>query len=221
MSSAIRNKKVSSQNKTNFYNNKLVAHFKPEQGVIPELEEDVPAGCVMASVLSADPRGWLICDGRAISRQYNPRLFGAIGTTFGAGDGVSSFNLPDYRGAFLRGSGTAAAHTEYAGSNVFSTPQLHATQEHKHPITDGSHHHNYTSVDGATRVYHTTDNNVNTSDVFTSSKTDVTTNTSTGIDKTTQLIESLALNDSPTHYPLSNVNETRPFNYGINWIIKL
>lgn len=221
MSSAIRNKKVSSQNKTNFYNNKLVAHLKPEQGVIPELEEDVPAGCVMASVLRADPRGWLICDGRAISRQYNPRLFGAIGTTFGAGDGVSSFNLPDYRGAFLRGSGTAAAHTEYTGETVFSTPQLHATQEHKHPITDVSHNHVYTGVNGTTDVsttivpgyaaypYTSTINTLTTNKVY------------TGITRTNQDIGTLALDDSATHYPLSNGNETRPFNYGINWIIKL
>ena len=219
MSSAIRNKKVSSQNKTNFYNNKLVAHLKPEQGVIPELEEDVPAGCVMASVLSADPRGWLICDGRAISRQYNPRLFGAIGTTFGAGDGVSSFNLPDYRGAFLRGSGTAAAHTEYTGETVFSTPQLHATQEHKHPITDVSHHHSYTVVSGTNNV---ADFVVGSEPKPYDSTTPASTgDTLTGITRTNQDIGTLALADSATHYPLSNVNETRPFNYGINWIIKL
>lgn len=49
------------------------------------------------------PSGWLKANGAAVSRTTYTALFSAIGTTFGAGDGASTFNLPDLRGEFLRG----------------------------------------------------------------------------------------------------------------------
>lgn len=49
------------------------------------------------------PTGWLKCNGAAISRSVYADLFAEIGTAFGAGDGVTTFNLPDARGEFLRG----------------------------------------------------------------------------------------------------------------------
>ncbi|GIG88103.1 phage tail protein [Plantactinospora endophytica] len=52
---------------------------------------------------SPPPDGWLLCDGRAVSRERYSVLFKVIGTVHGAGDGVVTFNLPDYRGRFQRG----------------------------------------------------------------------------------------------------------------------
>jgi microcystin-dependent protein len=52
---------------------------------------------------SPPPQGWLFCDGRALSRQRYAELFKLIGTVHGGGDGVETFNLPDYRGRFHRG----------------------------------------------------------------------------------------------------------------------
>src|SRR5699024_9741731 len=49
------------------------------------------------------PAGWLKCNGRAVSRTIYADLFAAIGTSFGNGDGSTTFNLPDFRGEFLRG----------------------------------------------------------------------------------------------------------------------
>ncbi|MCK9131735.1 phage tail protein [Haemophilus influenzae] len=49
------------------------------------------------------PSGWLKANGAAVSRTTYAALFAAIGTTFGAGDGSSTFNLPDLRGEFVRG----------------------------------------------------------------------------------------------------------------------
>jgi len=63
----------------------------------------VPPGAVMAFAMASAPDGWLICDGRAVLRSAFLNLFAAIGTTWGAGDSVSTFNLPDFRGEFLRG----------------------------------------------------------------------------------------------------------------------
>lgn len=55
------------------------------------------------------PTGYLLCNGAAISRAQYPELFAAIGTTWGAGDGSSTFNVPDLRGYFLRGVGGGQA----------------------------------------------------------------------------------------------------------------
>ena len=62
-----------------------------------------PAGQVAAYAMSAAPQGWLKCNGAAISRSTYSNLFKAIGTTFGVGDGSTTFNLPDLRGEFIRG----------------------------------------------------------------------------------------------------------------------
>jgi len=60
-------------------------------------------GEIKPSVLSAAPAGWLLCDGSAVSRDTYADLFDAIGTTFGAGDGSTTFNLPDMRGRAFAG----------------------------------------------------------------------------------------------------------------------
>ncbi|MFI9653963.1 tail fiber protein [Guyparkeria sp. GHLCS8-2] len=61
------------------------------------------AGAVAAYAMDSPPIGWLKANGASISRTSYAALFAAIGTTFGAGDGSTTFNLPDLRGEFLRG----------------------------------------------------------------------------------------------------------------------
>ena len=58
----------------------------------------LPIGVVLPFAGTNMPNGWLLCDGSAISRTGNSMLFGAIGTTYGGGDGSTTFNLPDLRG---------------------------------------------------------------------------------------------------------------------------
>jgi hypothetical protein len=55
-------------------------------------------GMVAAYAGSSAPSGWLLCDGTAVSRTTYSALFAAIGTSYGAGDGSTTFNLPDLRG---------------------------------------------------------------------------------------------------------------------------
>lgn len=62
-----------------------------------------PAGMIAHFARSTAPTGWLKANGAAVSRTTYAALFSAIGTTFGAGDGVNTFNLPDLRGEFVRG----------------------------------------------------------------------------------------------------------------------
>jgi len=60
-------------------------------------------GQVATFAMITPPTGWLKCNGAAVSRTAYSALFARVGTTFGAGDGVATFNLPDLRGEFLRG----------------------------------------------------------------------------------------------------------------------
>jgi microcystin-dependent protein len=67
-----------------------------------ELNKDV-GSVVPFAFASVPPFGYLLCNGAAVSRNIYARLFNAIGTTYGIGDGFSSFNIPDLRGEFIRG----------------------------------------------------------------------------------------------------------------------
>jgi microcystin-dependent protein len=68
----------------------------------------IPPGTVMPyagdeSTLGVFASSWIPCDGRALSRTTYANLFNAIGTRFGNGDGLTTFNVPDLRGIFIRG----------------------------------------------------------------------------------------------------------------------
>ena len=67
------------------------------------IESSVPSGTVFHFAGQTAPAGWLKANGAAVSRTAYAALFAAIGTTYGAGDGRSTFNLPDLRGEFIRG----------------------------------------------------------------------------------------------------------------------
>ena len=62
---------------------------------VVDVESGAPVGSLMPYAGTTPPDGWLICDGSEISRTTYARLFSVIGTTYGAGDGNSSFNLPN------------------------------------------------------------------------------------------------------------------------------
>lgn len=80
---------------------------------------NIPVGAINAYAGSIAPAGWLLCDGAAISREIYASLFAVIGTTYGVGDGSTSFNLPDLRGRIVAGKddmGGVAAGRLTAGS---------------------------------------------------------------------------------------------------------
>ncbi|WP_255439527.1 phage tail protein [Comamonas sp. Z3] len=72
-------------------------------GIYNESDEFM-AGQIAYCAAGVIPSGWLECNGAAISRATYGTLFAAIGTNYGAGDGATTFNLPDLRGEFLRGA---------------------------------------------------------------------------------------------------------------------
>lgn len=90
-----------------------------------------PTGMVSAFAGSAAPAGWVLCNGAAISRADNAALFTAIGTTYGSGNGTTTFNVPDLRGEFVRGldAGRGIDAGRSLGSN-----QGFMVQSHGHNI---------------------------------------------------------------------------------------
>ena len=106
----------------------------------------VPPGAVMSFARSTAPAGYLICNGEILSRTLYADLFAAIGTAFGAGDGSTTFGIPDMRGMFVRGldsgRGVDPART------LSNTPQNSANLAHSHTINvvaGGAHTHPVTA----------------------------------------------------------------------------
>lgn len=88
-----------------------------------------PSGSVTWFAANNPPTGWLECDGSAISRTTYAALFSAIGTTFGVGDGSTTFDLPDLRGEFIRGWDNGRG---VDSGRAFGSAQSHALDDHYH-----------------------------------------------------------------------------------------
>ena len=77
--------------------------------------DTLPVGSVIEWTGTQTPQNWLLCDGREVSRTTYSELFAAIGTVWGAGDGSTSFNIPDYRDKFVLGAGGEVDLAETGG----------------------------------------------------------------------------------------------------------
>ena len=93
--------------------------------------QGVPPGAVMHFAMTSPPTGWLAADGTAVSRSTYASLFSAIGTTFGVGNGTTTFNLPDLRGEFIRGYDNGRGVDSGRG---IGTSQADMLKSHNHPI---------------------------------------------------------------------------------------
>lgn len=107
-------------------------------------------GEVRTFAMDALPAGWLPCDGAAVSRATHAALFTAIGTAWGAGDGMTTFNVPDLRGRSPMGSGTGTLLTPRTLAQTLGEEQhqldVAELAAHSHPVTDVGHTH--LSADG-------------------------------------------------------------------------
>lgn len=108
---------------------------------IPAAQDLTPTGTVIWTARNTAPSGYLAANGAAVSRTTYSALFAAIGTIYGAGDGSTTFNLPDLRGEFIRGwdGGRGIDPGRLLGST-----QAGAIQSHNHTGTSdsaGSHSH--------------------------------------------------------------------------------
>jgi microcystin-dependent protein len=93
-----------------------------------------PSGEITMWPTNTAPAGWQLCDGSAISRTTYATLFAVIGTTFGVGDGSTTFNVPNHSGIFVRGAGSQTiSGISYSGT--LAAVQGDQMQGHIHTAT--------------------------------------------------------------------------------------
>lgn len=101
-------------------------------------------GDIKASAIAKNHDNWLLCDGQEVSRTDYADLFELIGSGFGEGNGVTTFNVPDYRGRFLRGLGGNSAADIH-------TLQKESLPDHTHKISVSNHGNPDGGSDGGAR----------------------------------------------------------------------
>lgn len=106
----------------------------------------VPTGAIMPFAMNSAPNGWLPASGTTVSRTTYATLFEAIGTTYGTGDGSTTFTLPDLRGYFVRGAGT---NTDGTASGTFGAKQGNTVGPHTHSGTTGTDYPDHAHSHGA------------------------------------------------------------------------
>lgn len=92
-----------------------------ELSTAPKGGPGVPVGSVFWLTTQTAPEGYLICDGSSVSRTEYADLFAEIGTTFGAGDGSTTFALPNLQAAFIRGAGSQDGYSATFGQKQEAT----------------------------------------------------------------------------------------------------
>jgi len=124
-------------------------------GTTFEVTGGIPAGAVQSFAMNTAPTGWLDCDGSAVSRTTYSTLYTAIGTTFGAGDGSTTFNVPDLRGEFIRGWDDGRG---VDSGRTFGSAQADELKSHRHSIAfAGNGWDAYTGLNQGTGVTDYTD----------------------------------------------------------------
>ena len=100
----------------------------------------VPVGAEMGWPVATPPAGWLIENGQPVSRTTYATLFAVIGTTYGAGNGATTFNLPNYVNRVAIGSGDAYALASTGGASTHThtgSSHVHTVAPHQHAVGTG------------------------------------------------------------------------------------
>ena len=105
----------------------------------------LPVGSIVMYSSAVAPDGWLYCNGAAVSRTDFLNLFEVIGTAYGAGDGLTTFNLPNTAGRLVRGNGQQPGQGLYSIGDAGGADSILLTANnlpaHLHAITDPGHNH--------------------------------------------------------------------------------
>ncbi len=151
-------------------------HEMASVGYAIRSSQDNPVGTIQMFGGDLAPQGWLLCDGAEVSRIDYAGLFAVLGTTYGSGNGSTTFNLPDLQDRFAMGKSgtrtigstggaatvdlahthTGPAHTHTTGNCTLTIAQMpshtHIQNQHRHSITGsgGTQYSNgpYTRMDG-------------------------------------------------------------------------
>ena len=158
----------------------------------------VPTGCLIMWPSNTIPSDWKLCDGSALSRVTYATLFALLGTTFGAGDGSTTFNLPNYKNRMPYG-----ADTVVVGATGGSADAIVVSHTHTTTVTDAGHTHPYTGP---------LNSNVGAATGSGGVTADMTTRT------TSSAVTGITVANSTTG--VSGTNANLPPYLGINFIIK-
>jgi microcystin-dependent protein len=113
-----------------------------------------PVGTILPYGGAVAPAGYFLCDGSAINRITYSSLFALIGTTYGPGDNTTTFNIPDYRGVFLRGLDISRTMGSLQNQDIhLHTHTLAEESSHTHTISgntepnNAAHQHYVSNID--------------------------------------------------------------------------
>lgn len=95
-------------------------------------------GSIVMFAGSVAPQGWLLCDGSAVSRSQYSDLFGVVDTTYGDGDGSTTFNVPDLRGRVMIGASNSHPVASHGGEEAHSLTENELPQ-HSHSVPQHGH----------------------------------------------------------------------------------
>jgi microcystin-dependent protein len=189
--------------RSNSDNETVVGNLTAGSITSPTVTAAAPAGMVASFAMATPPVGWLKCNGAAVSRTTYAALYAAIGTTYGTGDGSTTFNLPDMRGSFPR------AWDDSKGvdtGRTIGSSQAANTPSHKHRLPYGH---------DAAYLYEW--NDANGQPVFGSEV-----NTGAGYDRIahTAVAQGGSVRTGYTDVPMSVTGENRPVNIALAYCIK-
>ena len=157
------------------------------------------------------PTGFLACDGSAVSRTTYADLFSVVSTTYGTGNGSSTFNVPDLRAAFLRGSGDQTYSSKAYSGGTAGTKKIQSIMNHqaRNRLT---YHTHYAWADIPVSYFHPHGNWGGTSQGTQLSST------SNNVDN----LSSTSNNRTYGSYTNSDTanDETRPFGMAVKFCIK-
>lgn len=195
---------------------------------VPSISAGNLVGQVCFFAMQTAPDGFLVCDGSLVSRLTYAELFAAIGTLYGAGDGSTTFSLPDLRGEFIRGWDGGRGIDSGRG---FATVQADENKSHSHTgsaTSAGAHTHTASTGSGGG---HTHGIRIGSADAYESTASSVvaTVNhrrvSSTTINSGGEHTHTVTVNSAGAHTHTVSVNnsggpETRPRNVSLLPCIK-
>jgi len=103
----------------------------------------IPPGCVFPYASTTAPSGYLLCNGSAVSRTTYAALFAVVGTTYGSGDGSTTFDIPNLVNRFIYGVSSGPGITGGSTTHTLTVDEMPSHSHSASVTTEGAHTHTY------------------------------------------------------------------------------